>query len=108
MASVAGYLGHEACGFSAVVGETVRSAGGLVRRGAGRGCRRVGGSMPCRRACSARLGKACVHGNMSPSLRVLGGTIASEWHGRGVVYGGSAGRRLVEMVVGVQGSSVAR
>jgi hypothetical protein len=85
MASEAGCLGREACYFSAIAGETVRGAGGSVHRGAGRGCRRVGGSMLCRRACSARLGKTCMHGNASPALRVLGGTIASEWHGRGTM-----------------------
>jgi hypothetical protein len=91
VASVASWLGRETCSFSAVAGETVRGAGGLVHRGAGRGCRRIGGSMSCRRACSARLGKACVHGNASPTLHVLGGTIALEWHGQGAVYGGSEG-----------------
>jgi hypothetical protein len=30
-----------------------------------------------------------VHGNASPALRVLGGTVASEWHGRGDVHGGA-------------------
>jgi hypothetical protein len=87
--SVAGWLGSYASGFRAEAGEVVCDMVGSVGCGAGQGCRRDRGSMPCRRACSARPGGVQVHGNASPALRVLGGTVAYGWHGRGVVYGGS-------------------
>jgi hypothetical protein len=51
VASVDNRLGREACSFSVAVGETVRSAGVSVHGGAGRGCRGVGGSMPCACVC---------------------------------------------------------
>jgi hypothetical protein len=79
--SVAGWLGSYASGFRPDAGEVVRSAVGSVRRGAGQGWRRVGGSMPCRRVCSAGLEVARVHGNALHALRALGVTVVSEWHG---------------------------
>jgi hypothetical protein len=87
--SVAGWLGSYTSGFRAEAGEVVCGMVGSVGCGAGQGCRRDRGSMPCRRACSARPGGVQVHGNASPALRVLGGTVAYGWHGRGVVYDGS-------------------
>jgi hypothetical protein len=51
VASVDNGRGREACSFSAVAGETVRGASILVHDGAGRGCRGVGGSMPCACVC---------------------------------------------------------
>jgi hypothetical protein len=57
-----------------------------VLGGAGQWWHRVASSMPCRCACSARLGGVQVHGNTSPTLRVLGGTVVSEWHGRGIAH----------------------
>jgi hypothetical protein len=57
-----------------------------VLGGAGQWWHRVAGSMPCRCECGARLGGVQVHGNASPALLVLGGMVASEWHGRGIVH----------------------
>jgi hypothetical protein len=45
------------------------------------------GSVPCQRACSARLGEGGVHGNGSGALGALGVTDASEWHGQSSVHG---------------------
>jgi hypothetical protein len=87
--SVASWLGSYVSGFRAEAGEVVHSVVGSVGCGAGQGCRHDGGLMPCRRVCSARPGGVQVHGNTSPTLRMLGGTVASGWHGRGAVYGGS-------------------
>jgi hypothetical protein len=75
---VAGWLGCEACSFGAVAGEVVLGAGGSVRRGAGQGLRRVGGSMSCRRACSAGLEGARIRGNVLHALRALGGMVMSD------------------------------
>jgi hypothetical protein len=87
--SVAGWLGSYASGFRDDAGEVVRGVVGSVHHGAGQGWRRIGGLMPCRRACSVRLEGARVHGNMLHALRALGGTVASGWHGWGAAYGGS-------------------
>jgi hypothetical protein len=87
--SVASWFGHDAGGFRMVASKTVCDGVVSVHRGAGQGWRRVGGSMPCRHACCARLEGACVHGNMLHALRALGGTVVPEWHGWGTVYGGS-------------------
>jgi hypothetical protein len=59
----------------------VHGAIGSVRRGAGQGWHRIGGSMPCRRVCSAGLEGARMHGNVLHALRALGVTVVSEWHG---------------------------
>jgi hypothetical protein len=94
VASVAGWLGHEACGFRAVAGEVVHSVVSSVRRGVGQGWHCVGGSVSCKRACGARLGDARVHGNGTHALGALGGSMASGWHSRvrctvGLGQGGS-------------------
>jgi hypothetical protein len=87
--SVAGWLGIYVSGFRAEAGEVVHGVVSSVGCGAGQGCRHDRGLMPCRRVCSARPGGVQVHVNASPTLRVLGGTVASGWHGRGTVYDGS-------------------
>jgi hypothetical protein len=53
------------------------------------GWKHVDVTTPCRHACSARLGGVQVLGNAQHALRMLGGTVASGWHGRGAVCGGS-------------------
>jgi hypothetical protein len=53
------------------------------------GWQRVDITTPCRRACSARLGGVQVLGNVQHALRVLDDMVASGWHGRGAVCGGS-------------------
>jgi hypothetical protein len=56
----------------------VCDAVGSVHHGARRGWRCVALSMPCSYACGAGLAEACVHGNVSLALGVLGGQTA--WH----------------------------
>jgi hypothetical protein len=53
------------------------------------GWQRIDVTTPCRRACSARLGGVRVLRNTQHALRMLGGMVASGWHGRGAVRGGS-------------------
>jgi hypothetical protein len=48
--------------------------------------------MPCRRACKAGLDGAWVHRNGLHALCTLGGSVASDWHGRGAMHGGSRTR----------------
>jgi hypothetical protein len=56
--------------------------------------------MPCRRACKAGLDGAWVHGNGLHALRTLGGSVASDWHGRGAMHGGSQTRAARGIVRG--------
>jgi hypothetical protein len=60
--------------------------GVLVHGGAGRGCRGVGGSVPCRRVRRVRLGEAQVHGNVGRGLGALGGSVASDRRVRGASH----------------------
>jgi hypothetical protein len=53
------------------------------------GWQRVDVTTSCRCACSARLGRVQVLRNTQHTLRVLGSTVASGWHGWGAVCGGS-------------------
>jgi hypothetical protein len=89
VASVASWFGRGTGGFRTAVSETVCRGVVSVHRGAGRGCRRIGSSMPCRHACKAGLDGAWVHGNVLHALRVLGGMTTSDWHDRGAMHGGS-------------------
>jgi hypothetical protein len=81
VASVAGRFGHSGGDFSRATVSFRLGPVACVLGGAGQWWRRVEGAMSCRRACSARLEGACVHGNVLHALRVLGGMVASGWHG---------------------------
>jgi hypothetical protein len=85
---VASWFGCGTGGFRMFASKTVCRGVISVHRGAGRGCRRVGGLTPCRRACKAGLDGVWVHGNGLHDLRALGGSVASDWHGRGAMHGG--------------------
>jgi hypothetical protein len=49
--SVVAHLGQELVEFSSVAGKSEHGGGVSVHGGAGRGCRGVGGSMPCTCVC---------------------------------------------------------
>jgi hypothetical protein len=65
----------------------MRGAGVMVHGGAGRGCRGVGDSVPCRRVHRARLGEAQAHRNVGRGLGALGGSVASGRRVRGASHG---------------------
>jgi hypothetical protein len=58
--------------------------------------------MPSWCVCRAGLGRACVQGNASPALRMLGGMVASEWHGRGALLGRARAKLARGIGQGVQ------
>jgi hypothetical protein len=89
VSSVAGWFGRNTGGFSR---DTIGFRLGPVaaeHHDAMWGWQRVDVTMSCRRACSARLGGVQVLRNTQHALRMLGGMVASGWHGRGAVCGGS-------------------
>jgi hypothetical protein len=89
VSSVAAWFGRNMGGFSQ---DTIGFRLGPVaaeHHDARWGWQHVDVTMPCRRACSARLGGVQVLGNAQHALRVLGIMVASGWHGQGAVCGGS-------------------
>jgi hypothetical protein len=92
--SVAGQFRRGTSGFRVAGGETVGCGSVSVLGGAGRGCQRVGGTVPCTGVHGTGLAHALVHGNASPTLRALGGAVASERRGRGGVHGRARGLLL--------------
>jgi hypothetical protein len=89
VSSVAGWFGRNMGGFSR---DTIGFRLGPVaveHHDARWGWQRVDVTTPCRCAWSARLGGVQVLGNAQHALRMLGGTVDSGWHGRGVMCGGS-------------------
>jgi hypothetical protein len=92
--SVAGWFRRGTSGFRVAGGETVGCGSVSVLGGAGRGCQRVRGTVPCTSVHGTGLARALMHGNASPALRALGGAVASERRDRGGVHGRARGLLL--------------
>jgi hypothetical protein len=86
---VAAWFGRNTRGFSrGAIGFRFGSVVCVLEE-AGQRWRRAGGMLLCRFWCGAGSGGVQMHGNTLHALRVLGGTVASGWHGRGAVCSGS-------------------
>jgi hypothetical protein len=77
---VAAWLGRNASGFSAGAARLVRGWSTMIGKGAGRGCQRARGTVPCMGMHVTGRAHARVHENAGLGLGALGGLGASEWH----------------------------